>query len=79
MDENFRELLEAFDREGAKYLIGGYAVGAHGGAWHRRAIVDLNGYPAPVLSRDDLIASKLAAGRPQDLIDVERLRNIRNS
>ncbi len=31
MDENFRELPEALDREGAKcFIVGGCAVGAHG-------------------------------------------------
>ncbi len=40
MDENFHELLEALDREGANYLItGGYAIGAHG---HMRATKDLD-------------------------------------
>ena len=44
-------------------------------AWEHR----LEGFideqtPAPVISRDDLIRNKLAAGREQDLLDVKVLR-----
>jgi hypothetical protein len=48
------------------------------GAWQRRieAVIDpASGLTAPFLSRSDLIAAKLAAGRPQDLADVDALRN----
>jgi hypothetical protein len=39
-----------------------------------RAIrVDWDGVPATILSRDDLIASKRAAGRERDLRDLKRL------
>ncbi len=31
-------------------------------------------FPAPVISRDDLIRNKLASGREQDLLDVKKLR-----
>ncbi len=44
------------------------------GAYDRRIIIDVDGLMIPILSKDDLIASKLAAGRPQDLIDVDLLR-----
>jgi hypothetical protein len=30
--------------------------------------------PTQVISRDDLIRNKLAVGRPQDLIDIEKIR-----
>jgi predicted nucleotidyltransferase len=43
-------------------------------AWERRVVVDFGGTPAPVLSRQDLIAAKLAAGRPQDRKDARRLQ-----
>ncbi|MFT3852826.1 MAG: hypothetical protein QM733_08830 [Ilumatobacteraceae bacterium] len=42
-------------------------------AWTRRIIVEADGHDLPVISRDDLIANKRAAGRPQDLADVARL------
>jgi hypothetical protein len=44
-------------------------------AWNRRVAADMDGIPTNILSRDDLIASKLAAGRPQDLVDVKVLRH----
>ena len=48
-------------------MIGAFAVSAHG---LPRATGDL----VPVLGRAELIANKEAAGRPQDLADVARLR-----
>jgi hypothetical protein len=47
-------------------------------AWEHRVeiVVDpKSGLEAPFLSRDDLITAKLAAGRPQDLADVDAIRN----
>ncbi len=44
--------------------------------------IDLDGVTVPVASVDDLIAMKRAAGRPQDLVDLESLeiarRRVRN-
>lgn len=42
-------------------------------AWQRRVQVDFDGIPVPFISRRDLIISKRASGRPQDLLDVELL------
>lgn len=42
-------------------------------AWPRRTTVTLWGQPVPVIGRDDLIASKKAAGRPRDLADIADL------
>ncbi len=42
-------------------------------AWPRRLEVDFDGLVVPFISREDLIAAKRAAGRPQDLLDVEEL------
>jgi|YNPNPStandDraft_1061719.scaffolds.fasta_scaffold08648_1 predicted nucleotidyltransferase len=42
-------------------------------AWPRRTEVDFDGLVVPFIGREDLIASKLASGRPQDLLDVEHL------
>ena len=42
-------------------------------AWERRVEADFEGLFVPFLSKQDLIAAKRAAGRPQDLIDAELL------
>lgn len=43
------------------------------GAWRRRVIVDFGGVAAPVLSRADVMKSKVAAGRRRDRQDANRL------
>ena len=43
-------------------------------AWKNRVSVTLWGMQFSVLSREDLIANKLAAGRPKDLADVAWLQ-----
>ena len=42
-------------------------------AWEKKVVVELNGMKVPFIGREDLIANKKAAGRPQDLADVSRL------
>ncbi|HYR28523.1 MAG TPA: DUF6036 family nucleotidyltransferase [Thermoanaerobaculia bacterium] len=44
-------------------------------AWQRRVTAVVDGVPYPVIGRDDLIATKRAAGRREDLIDIERLED----
>lgn len=47
-------------------------------AWQRRVedLIDSgNGLKANFISANDLIAAKLAAGRPQDIADVDAIRN----
>lgn len=39
-------------------------------AWQKRRIEVLSGVEVPVISREDLLANKLASGRPKDLIDA---------
>jgi uncharacterized nucleotidyltransferase DUF6036 len=51
-------------------------------AWERRleAVIDARtGLTAFMISRDDLIAAKLAAARPQDLADVDAIRKAMES
>jgi hypothetical protein len=43
-------------------------------AWERREKVSVAGWDAYFMSREDLIAAKVAAGRPQDLLGAESLR-----
>jgi hypothetical protein len=45
-------------------------------AWRRRLRTRLGGQRVGVLSRTDLRANKLAAGRPKDLLDVELLAQL---
>jgi hypothetical protein len=42
-------------------------------AWRHRLTASVDGVPYPVIGRTHLIATKRAAGRPEDLIDIERL------
>jgi predicted nucleotidyltransferase len=43
-------------------------------AWERRVMVDFDGIMVQFISKQDLITSKIASGRPQDLIDAQLLR-----
>jgi hypothetical protein len=45
-------------------------------AWDNRIEADFDGVSVPFISRGDLIASKQAVGRPQDLIDVSLLTQV---
>lgn len=47
-------------------------------AWKRKNIVSINEHKLNVLSFDDTLKAKIAAGRPQDLLDVEKLKKARN-
>ncbi|HEX8237301.1 MAG TPA: hypothetical protein VF600_15180 [Abditibacteriaceae bacterium] len=42
-------------------------------AWQQREIVDFDGVMLPFISKQHLIISKRASGRPQDLIDASIL------
>lgn len=42
-------------------------------AWPGRILVEVDGMMIPFIGRDDLIANKRAAGRPQGVADVTRL------
>jgi predicted nucleotidyltransferase len=44
--------------------------------WKRRVEVDFEGLRVNFISKGDLIASKRASGRPQDLIDADSLEQI---
>ena len=45
-------------------------------AWADRQTAEIEGGRVRVVSRDGLISLKLAAGRPQDLVDVQRLQEV---
>jgi hypothetical protein len=42
-------------------------------AWERRVEVQFDDVPVTIISKQDLIAAKRAAGRPQDLLDADSL------
>lgn len=42
-------------------------------AWERKVIVDFGGESAPVLCREDVLRSKIAAGRTRDRRDARKL------
>ncbi len=42
-------------------------------AWRKRVAADFDGVPVNFISKADLIVSKRASGRPQDLIDADLL------
>ncbi len=42
-------------------------------AWQKRVEVDFDGLTVSFIAKKDLISAKLAAGRPQDLIDAKML------
>jgi hypothetical protein len=42
-------------------------------AWDNRIESDFDGVPAHIISKQDLIQAKRAAGRPQDLVDLASL------
>lgn len=51
-------------------------------AWKRRVMVTVDAVSklkAPFISEKDLIAAKVAAGRPQDIADVDALRKAKTS
>jgi hypothetical protein len=48
-------------------------------AWSRRIIRTFGSVECSVLSIDDLIVNKRAAGRPQDLVDAAELERIRST
>ncbi len=44
-------------------------------AWNNRETVELADHPIPFISRSDLIRAKKASGRPQDIIDIQKLEH----
>lgn len=46
-------------------------------AWQRRETVRWDDVDVPMIGIDDLIASKRAAGRPQDIVDVDNLERVK--
>jgi hypothetical protein len=53
-----------------------FAAGPLEAVWSGRQTLEFEGGNVRVVSRDGLIALKLAAGRPQDIADVKRLEEV---
>lgn len=53
-----------------------FAEGPFEAIWSSRHTVSFEGGDVQVVSRDGLISLKLAAGRPQDIADVQRLKEV---
>jgi hypothetical protein len=68
--QRFTKLLDGQPLMLDALLVGGPLAGV----WERRQEAEIEGGRVRVIARDDLIALKLAAGRPQDLVDVQRLQ-----
>jgi len=56
-------------------VIMGVAGVSFGEAWQGRVQSSYGGVPINIMGKDDLIAAKEAAGRPQDLLDLAKLRD----
>ena len=77
-----------FSEEGYFYQLGvppvrvDILMGIPGGdfaqSWRNRNEIDFGGLVVPFISKDDLIKSKKASGRPQDLIDADLLSQIQD-
>jgi len=84
---DFKDLLRCFNRAGVRYLAAGsyalaYLLMALDGvefesAWPNRVESTYGGEAIAYVGRDDLVRSKQASGRPQDLLDLEMLVNMR--
>ena len=78
-------MIESNSRDGSREVVLGYRghprvkiiledAPKGKGAAVRKGLDQATGDVAYFISKDDLIASKLAAGRPRDLLDVEDIR-----
>ena len=72
------ELHRVSKMVGAEHLMVDFMlVGSHlQSAWDSRRRVPFEGGALSVVARDQLIAMKVAAGRQQDLLDVQKLQEI---
>jgi hypothetical protein len=57
-------------------ILTSVAAVSFGEAWKTRVETQLDGLPVWVISKELLVQNKLAAGRPQDLADAAKLREI---
>ncbi|HSQ17416.1 MAG TPA: hypothetical protein VLM83_06945 [Anaerolineales bacterium] len=70
VNSDFSDLLRLFNDNGVRWGIPGLEFDS---AWQHRVEVDFDDLVVRFVSRQDLIQSKRASGRPQDLIDADLL------
>jgi hypothetical protein len=70
--QRFTKLIDGHPLMLDALLVGG----SLDGAWKSRQSAEMEDGRMVVVSRESLIALKLAAGRPQDLVDVQRLQEV---
>jgi hypothetical protein len=63
LHQDYRDKSSLFNAEGVEIAE----------AWAAPITVTLDGVTIPVIGRRELLANKRASGRPQDLVDVDRL------
>jgi hypothetical protein len=72
-----KQLIQTLEGRSVDYaLCGGVALAIHGAPRAGRQSAEFEGGRIRVVSREGLIALKLAAGRPQDIADVQRLEEV---
>ncbi len=78
-----------FEQESLQYMVGRAPVlfdfltslpgMSFAACWKRRTTDESEGFPVHYLSREDLIAAKRRAGRPQDLSDLDEIERAAGS
>ncbi len=63
--------------EGQPFMLDAlFVTGPLETVWAGRQVAEFEGGTVRVVSREGLISLKLAAGRPQDLVDVQRIQEV---
>lgn len=77
-DNHIKNFLKQAQKHQVKMiLVGGGAVYFHGYQRHSEVIMEEPVLRWRVISYEDLIDSKIKAGRPKDLLDIQELQRIR--
>jgi hypothetical protein len=63
---DFKEFLQLLNSKKIEYLET---------CFENRLIADLGTFKVNFISKDDLLTNKRASGRPQDLVDFDKLQN----
>ncbi|GEM_PF-5514763 len=69
LNQDYREMLSILSDNDVRFLV----VGAY--AWDKRKNVEIEGLKIPIIGINELIKSKLSAGRDKDIADIKKLKN----